>query len=128
MLDLLAAFDTIDYVILLDRLEIDFDVGGAALAWLASCLRDRTQTVCVAKQTTESAKVSCGVPQGSVLGPKMFSAYTTPLGDIVRNHGMRYHAFADDTQIYLFLRQINSWGKSVASVQNCLCGYQLLDD
>jgi len=103
-LDISAAFDTIDFDILLRRISDDFGVGGCALKWLASFITGRTQYVGVG--SAQSAPVAClsGVPQGSVLGPVLFAMYISPIGNIVAAHSLRYHQYADDTQLYMTLK------------------------
>ena len=101
LLDLSAAFDTIDHKIMLTRLRERFGVTGTALNWFQTYLSDRRQAIHLNGENSEEAKLIFGVPQGSVLGPVLFTAYTAPLGNIARRHGLNLHLYADDTQIYL---------------------------
>ncbi len=82
-LDLNAAFDTIDHNVLLNRLENSVGISGSALAWFKSYLSDRHQFVAVNEEVSYRAQVQYGVPQGSVLGPLLFTLYMLLLGDIV---------------------------------------------
>ncbi len=102
LLDLSAAFDTVDHAILLTRLERRFGVKGTALNWFRSYLSNRKQFVSLpggAKSSNQN--LTFGVPQGSVLGPILFCVYTTPLGDILRAQDVNFHLYADDSQLYL---------------------------
>ena len=100
MIDLLAAFDTIDHHILLHRLRQRYGVLGAALKWIEAYLTYRYQRVCLNDEYTSGFVLSTGVPQGSVLGPLLFSLYIQPIGDIIRKYGLRFNHYADDLQIY----------------------------
>ena len=112
MLDLSAAFDTIDHHLLLHRLEHRYGIAGTALKWIRSYLEDRMQSVHIPSSTSQSCELRWGVPQGSVLGPILFSLYMGPLGDLIADHGIAYMCYADDTQLYI------NFGKS--SDKQCL--------
>ena len=63
--------------------------------WFRSYLSGRMQFVKIRESRSTSRPLSCGIPQGSILGPMLY------LGDIMREHGIFYHKYADDTQIYM---------------------------
>ena len=92
-LDLSKAFDTIDHVILLRKLE-HYGVRGVPLNWFKSYLDNRMQFVVVNGVRSQSRNVKCGVPQGSVLGPLLFLVY---INDIINSQLFTYSLFADDT-------------------------------
>ena len=119
LLDLSAAFDTVDHNILIDRLVNWVGLSGTVLNWFRSYLQDRNYNF-----VSSQIKMTCGVPQGSILGPLLFNLYMLPLGHILKNNKIGYHNYADDTQIYIALspndyspidnlrqciEQINSW-------------------
>ena len=101
LLDLSAASDTIDHDVLITKLKHRFGITGKALGWIQSYLSGRTQFVKIRTECSSSRNLFCGVPQGSVRGPILYSMYTSPLADITSKHNMNHHFYADDSQIYL---------------------------
>ena len=78
LLDLSAAFDTVDHGILLEALN-KLGLGGNAFEWFRSYLSGRCQRISVRGCQSESLKLNCGVPQGSCRGPLLFINYTSSL-------------------------------------------------
>ena len=122
LLDLSAAFDTICHDILLHRLKHRFGISGDALKWISSYLHQRSQSVLRNGQISASLPIPHGVPQGSVLGPILFSLYTSPICEIVNEHNIQFHLYADDTQIYMrfSFRTNPSIHSAMNSVQQCI--------
>ena len=103
MLVLSAAFDTINHDILLSRLCNVHGITGDALGWFRSYLTGRIQRVVSVDQ-----ELDFGVPQGSVLGPRIYCMYTKPVSDIIQRHGLSHHSYADDTQLYMTMDHSNN--------------------
>ena len=122
LLDLSAAFDTIDHGILIERLSKRCGLGGTVLSWFKSYISDRTQSVAINDCYSNKQSLKYGVPQGSVLGPILFTIYMSPLSEIMRDHELNYHSFADDTQVYLGFSPKDGSSQLAAKskVENCI--------
>jgi hypothetical protein len=105
MLDLSAAFDTIDHEFLLDDLR-KTGVSETAISLLRSYLNERSQSVIIGESQSEPFTLLYGVPQGSVLGPILFIVYTASLSKVIEAHNIGYHMYSDDTQLYLRLTNV----------------------
>ena len=120
LLDQSAAFDTIDHDTLLDSLSSWFGVSGVVLDWFKSYLLDRVQWIKMGQFYLSAKKLLYGVSQGSVLGPILFSLYTTPLSKVIQNHpGISFQFYADDTQLYVHLTHKNA-ASALDKLSHCL--------
>ena len=91
----------------------------SALNWFLSYLTGRHQTIKIANCFSAALPTSCGVPQDSVLGPLLFTLYTTPLSSVIQNHNLDHHLYADDTQIYISLATSDT-NRSLNQLSDCL--------
>ncbi|MEL7308340.1 MAG: reverse transcriptase family protein, partial [Pseudomonadota bacterium] len=99
-LDMSAAFDTVNHSSLFNRLSVKYGLSGVVFEWFRSYLCDRLQSICLNDCMSDWRSVNQGVPQGSVLGPILFSLYSSPLSSIIQSYGLSCHVYADDIAIF----------------------------
>ena len=122
LLDLSAAFDTIDHDIMLTTLSSKLGLCGTSLNWFSSYLRERSQRVSVRGCISEKLDLCFGVPQGSCLGPLLFTIYTSKLFDVISGHLPSVHCYADDTQLYLSFSPKHETGQfdAITAIEHCI--------
>jgi hypothetical protein len=114
MLDLSAAFDTVNHSILLDLMNSRYQITGTALRWFTSYLQGRTFRVRVNNQLSEPQHLPTGVPQGSVLGPLLFNMFSSGMASIFEEFQISAHYYADDTQFLVEFDPRSSDSESAA--------------
>ena len=108
-LDFSAAFDTVDHSTLIKRLEISYGISGTALEWFKSYLSYRTYKIKVNNTLSDPQSLSYGVPQGSILGPILYSLYVKDIEKIANQYGVGIHVYADDVVLYSNSNQIDNF-------------------
>ena len=119
LLDLSAAFDTTDHSILSNCLQHWYGIDGVVLKWVQSYLNSRKQWIKIDGHLSDVFQLPYGVSQGSVLGPLLFTLYTTPLSSVISIFNVTHHLCAEDTQIYLE-RDSRNFDSSITELSNCL--------
>ena len=103
-LDFSKAFDTVNHDILFQKLEV-YGIRGIALNWFRSYLDSRVQYVEYDGEKSDYKNISCGVPQGSILGPLLFLLYINDLSDV--SEKLFSLLFADDSNMFITGRNVN---------------------
>jgi hypothetical protein len=122
LLDLSAAFDTVNHNRLLTRMSHEIGATGIALDWLKSYFTGRTTSVGIDGIYSIPKTMDYGLPQGSILGPRGFTVYTIPIGRIIKSHSLSYHMYADDMQIFCGFDPANpsSIETALSSITSCI--------
>ena len=124
LLDLSAAFDTIDHEVYLSRLKENYGVTGEVADWMESYLVDRHQIVDINDTFSDKIDLKYGFPQGSKIGPFGFKLYTKPLVQIAHKHNISIHLYADDTQLYTSFNPNNSTD-AIKRMEACIAEIKL---
>lgn len=123
VIDFSKAFDTVDHSILLSNLSV-LGLGTDACLWFQNDLSDRTQAIMIDRIKSTFLEVPKGVPQGSILGPLLFTLYIYYIGNTVNTCNI--HLYADDTDIYSVQQAICDLQHDFDSIQKSLTDVKLV--
>ncbi|PIK51812.1 hypothetical protein BSL78_11336 [Apostichopus japonicus] len=105
--------------VLIARLKERYEITDKALDWFVSYLENREQAVAVETALSDALLMDCGMPQGSVAGPVIFTMYSAPIEDIASSNGIECMTYADDTQLHISMNPSNR-DVSVSKLEQCL--------
>jgi len=105
--------------LLTSRLQESFGISGSVLSWLQSYLHNRSQSVRIGSSSSSVATLTTGVPQGSVLGPILFSLYISPLSHLIAAHNLQHQQYANDTQLFIAISPTDPT-QSLTELESCL--------
>ena len=123
-LDMSSAFDTLNHITLLLRLQHTFGLSGYVISWIRSYLTDRSSFVKIDSSSSPSTTILTGVPKGSVLGPLLFVLFISPIANVInpdqsnQNNTVSFHQYADDTQLYIGTNS-STLTTQIASIESC---------
>ena len=127
LIDLSAAFDTVDHASLFTILESKYGVTDTALKWFISYLSGRTQSISIEGNLSRIFALEHGVPQGSCLGPLLFTLYASSLFDVIKANNINVHGYADDHQLYVSFspKTVHSQNSAISCMEKCLCDVKM---
>ena len=122
LLDMSTAYDTIDHKLLISTLHHHLGITGNAIKWISSYITDRTFQVKVGSVLSRKHSLQYGVPQGSVLGPLLYTAYTSSLDTLIEHHSINFHFYTDDTQLLVpvDLDDPTNVNETVSKLEECV--------
>ena len=123
LLDLSSAFDTVDHAQLISTLH-DIGLRDKVLTWFESYLTNRHQLVQIDGHCSSKRCLTSGVPQGSVLGPVLFTLYTASLGELLDSFSVRHHFYADDTSLYVTFEPTEV-AQTLAHIERCVAAIRV---
>ena len=120
IVDLSAAFDTVDHRVLLNILQYKYHISGVALAWIKSFLSGRSQRVKIGESRSASMVITFGVPQGSILGPLLFNLYCAGIDRAFKSAGFDSMGYADDNLGLRLFPAFSSLSTLLSIIPKCI--------
>lgn len=113
-LDIRKAFDSVNHVILIDKMRYLFDISGIQLRWFESYLNNRVQQCLINGQLSSPKRITCGAPQGSIFGPLLLLLYINDMPDSLSHSTPSL--YVDDTEILHPLMTAATWSRRLMPI------------